>query len=278
MEAKEFRENIRNYNNTFAFTSLGVKIDSSVYGTNGAYTFRIQGELCPRISTLLPCEGDPPKFAQLYIYDSNPQCQAQMRVSHLHNKIDLNTVLRLQHMIEWHNPYVAAYHTAKERLDTEAHISLCLKAVDASHLDQCRHNHPTTSEVAIIMVGRGEDGATERDLVVQAHDGSFHSVSYLKSFYIPLRYPIPFVYGEQGWHPNIFLHDGYVFLSNLITTNSDRTTVPSHSNSPTKYLPPINSIFAQSDSTQFIVVGAFFKNIVSTSLHRSNRPDWHISE
>ena len=215
IKAKEFRENIRNYNNAFAFTSLGVKIDSSVYGTNGVYTFRIQGELCHRISTLLPQEGDQPKFAQLYIYDSNPQYQAQMRVNRLHNKINLNTVLQLQHMFKWHNPYVTAYCSAKERLDSEPHISLCLKTVDNPHLDQRRYNHPTASEVAIIMVGTDEDGATERDLVVQARDGNFHSVSYLKSFYIPLRYPIPFVYGEQGWHPNILLHDRYIFLSNL---------------------------------------------------------------
>jgi hypothetical protein len=64
-EAKEFRENIRNYNNAFAFSSLGVKIDSSVYGMNGVFTFRIQGELCHQISSLLPRIGEQPKFAQL---------------------------------------------------------------------------------------------------------------------------------------------------------------------------------------------------------------------
>jgi hypothetical protein len=46
---------------------------------------------------------------------------------------------------------------------------------------------------------------------LQARDGNLHTVSYLKSFYIPLRYPMLFVYGEQGWHPNIvLLSDGYV--------------------------------------------------------------------
>ncbi len=218
-EAKEFRENIRNYNNAFAFTSLGVKIDSSIYGVRGIYTFRIQGELCHRISTLLPQEGEEPKFAQLYIYDCNSEYRAQMRVNHLHNKVDIHTVLQIQQMIERYNPYVTAYRTAKERLDSEEHISLCLKTVNTPHLDQRRYNHPTASEVAIIMVGTGEDGATERDLMVQAYDGNFHSVFYLKSFYIPLRYPIIFARGEQGWHANIFLHDGYVFFSNLKSDN-----------------------------------------------------------
>ena len=208
LEAKEFRENIRNYNNAFAFSSLGVKIDPSVYGAHGIFTFRIQGELCHRISTLLPPDGEPPKFAQLYIYDSDPQSQAQMRANRVHDKVDVNTVLQLQQMIELHNPYVATYRTAKERLDSEEHVSLCLKTVDIPHLDQRRYNHPTASEVGIIMVGNGEDGATERDLIVQARGGRFHSISYLKSSYIPLRFPIAFVYGEQGWHPNIYLGTG----------------------------------------------------------------------
>jgi hypothetical protein len=208
LEAKEFRTNIRNYNNAFAFSSLGVTIDPSVYGAHGIFTFRIQGELCHRISTLLPRDGEPPKFAQLYIYDSDPQSQAQMRANRVHNKVNVNTVLQLQQMIELHNPYVAIYRTAKERLESEEHISLCLKTVDSPHLDQRRYNHPTASEVGIIMVGNGEDGATERDLIVQARGGRLHSISYLKSSYIPLRFPIAFVYGEQGWHPNIYLGTG----------------------------------------------------------------------
>jgi hypothetical protein len=215
IEAKEFRENIRNYNNAFAFSSLGVKIDSSVYGPNGIYTFRIQGELYHRISTLLPPNGKPPNFAQIYIYDSNPQSQAQTRANRVHDKVDINTILRLQEMLEHHNPYVAIYRTAKERLDLEEHISLRFKTVDTPHLDGRRYNHPTASEVAVIMIGNGEDGATERDLVVQARDGRFRSISYLKSFYIPLRYPMIFVFGEQGWHPHIHFRNGYTFHYDL---------------------------------------------------------------
>jgi hypothetical protein len=133
-------------------------------------------------------------------------------------------------MIEHYNPYVTAYRTAKEHLDSEEHISLCLKTVDTPHLDQRRYNHPTASEVVIIMAGIGEDGATEQDLLVQTSNRNFHSVSYLKSFYIPLRYPIIFPHGEQGWHANIFLCDGYTFLSNL------KIAIPSYPHQPLRLL------------------------------------------
>ena len=81
---------------------------------------------------------------------------------------------------------------AKERLDIEEHISLCLKTVDAPHLDQRRYNHPTASEVAVIMIGTGEDEVTERDLLIQTRNDDFRSISYLKSFYVSLRYSILF--------------------------------------------------------------------------------------
>jgi hypothetical protein len=183
------------------------------------YTFRIQGELCHRISTLLPPDGDPPKFAHIYIYDTDPQTHAQTRANRVHDKVDVNTVLQLQRMIECHNPYVAIYQMAKEWLDSQEYISLCLKTVDAPHLDQRCYNHPTASEVAVIMVGNSEDGATERDLILQARDGSIRSISYLKSFYISLRYPIMFAFGEQSWDPNIHLSHGYYLAFTRIFTN-----------------------------------------------------------
>ena len=50
----EFKTNIRRYNATFAFTSLGAKIDHSVVHGTGPYSFRISGELHHQASALLP--------------------------------------------------------------------------------------------------------------------------------------------------------------------------------------------------------------------------------
>ena len=71
--AKEFKENSRNYNNGLYFSSNGCKMDPSVYGPYGVYTFRIQGELYHLMGSLLPADGQDPAFAQIYIYDSDPE-------------------------------------------------------------------------------------------------------------------------------------------------------------------------------------------------------------
>ena len=49
-ESRDFRHNIRAYNNSFAFTSLGAKQDAQYSGFDfGAYTFRVQGATYHRI-------------------------------------------------------------------------------------------------------------------------------------------------------------------------------------------------------------------------------------
>ena len=44
--SKEFKKHVRSYNNALGFTSMGVKLDSSVQNSRGgAYAFRIHGSI-----------------------------------------------------------------------------------------------------------------------------------------------------------------------------------------------------------------------------------------
>lgn len=67
---KHFRENIRSFNSMFSFTSMGGKIDKSLNNGSAPPVFRLCGQNYHRIGSLMPDEGDTPKFAQLYIYDT----------------------------------------------------------------------------------------------------------------------------------------------------------------------------------------------------------------
>jgi hypothetical protein len=59
LQSKTFRQNIRQYNAAFAFTSLGVKIDHAITNAPGPYSFRIYGELHHHSGALLPEENQP---------------------------------------------------------------------------------------------------------------------------------------------------------------------------------------------------------------------------
>jgi len=106
-------------------------------------------------------------------------------------------------MLRLHNPYIDVFLTAKERLSLDHTISLCLKTIDITHFDPRRYNRPTASEVAVIIPGTGEEQVDRRDLILQSRSGQLKRISELHSAYCPLRYPLLFPNGQQGWHPNI---------------------------------------------------------------------------
>jgi hypothetical protein len=64
----------------FSCTSLGGKIDCPDESKPGPPNFVISGQNYHRIGSLVPKPGEPPKFAQLYIYDT--QNEILNRMSH----------------------------------------------------------------------------------------------------------------------------------------------------------------------------------------------------
>ena len=70
-KAKNFQQYIRIYNLMFAFTSPGIKFDKSYNTGKGPPTFCIHGQTHHLIGSLLPMPNNPPKFAQLCIYDTD---------------------------------------------------------------------------------------------------------------------------------------------------------------------------------------------------------------
>jgi hypothetical protein len=79
-KSHNFLFNIRSYNNMFSFTSLGGQIDCSKDDSPGPPHFVISGQNYHRICSLVPKIGQPPRFAQLYIYDT--QNEIRNRLSH----------------------------------------------------------------------------------------------------------------------------------------------------------------------------------------------------
>jgi hypothetical protein len=78
--AKNFRKNIRRYNNALAMTSLGCKTDDSLNQGGGPYVFKVHGKLTHRSGSLLPPPNGHPTYAQLYIYD--PEDALNYRMGH----------------------------------------------------------------------------------------------------------------------------------------------------------------------------------------------------
>ncbi|KAL6585859.1 hypothetical protein OROMI_002503 [Orobanche minor] len=93
-DAVHFWKRCRTYNNTTAFSSLGITYDETFAKSNkGVYTLRIQGAVYHFIRDLIPTEG-PGRQLQLYFYE--PENELQNRLS---QSGDLQLHI-LQHIVE----------------------------------------------------------------------------------------------------------------------------------------------------------------------------------
>ena len=105
-QAREFRLHIRQYNSALAFTSVGFKPDMAVMDSHGIYTFRINGELHHLSGSLLPSEGQEPRYAQLYIHD--PSSALQQRVAR-NSQCNPRTMASLQTMLQGSHFYAGLF-------------------------------------------------------------------------------------------------------------------------------------------------------------------------
>jgi hypothetical protein len=125
-------------------------------------------------------------------------------MQHQHGHVERDVLLGLQDILRLcNNPYYNVYFTAMERIHNQQPVSLRLRTIVDNRVDQRRYNHPTASEVALILPGSGEEEYDARDIVVHERGGGLKPISELRSDYLPLRYPLLFPRGEQGWHQNM---------------------------------------------------------------------------
>jgi hypothetical protein len=73
--SRNFKENIRAYNSMFAFTSMGGQINEKINNGGGPPQFILGGQNYHWIGSLLPEAGTSPKFAQLYVFDTDNEVQ-----------------------------------------------------------------------------------------------------------------------------------------------------------------------------------------------------------
>ena len=197
-QADRFREHIHQYNAALAFTSLGVEVDNSVNeGGGGPPTFHIHGELCHRLGSLLPCNGDRPTYTQLYIYDPHEALGYRM---HRNTTLDLIIMERLQDLILTHHRWARIFNHALEVFEENQCENVSIQLTANENRDRRRWNLPTADEVAVVIPSDGTQSYGPRDIVVRRRDGPLRRISDGSSMYECLQYPFLFIYGEDGYH------------------------------------------------------------------------------
>ncbi|GAU51410.1 hypothetical protein TSUD_413210 [Trifolium subterraneum] len=171
-KSSTFLSNIRSYNNMFSFTSLGGKIDSG--SGHGPPHFTISGQNYHRIGSLIPNSGQSPKFAQLYIYDT--ENEISNRLSHFssldsQNPIDSILAKEILNVMDDHNRLVQSFRMVRDYIQSEQAVPVSLRLFRNRQHDPRTYNMPQIDEVAALIVGDIGDGEDGRDIVVRERGG-----------------------------------------------------------------------------------------------------------
>lgn len=230
-EYKNFRENIRQYNSSLSFASMGGKV-VDVAG-RGPYVFKVHGQV--NVFTFLyvssffkvnfkvyhntchaqPATGQTRQYAQLYVIDSSEATED--RAQHPANKNCSRDLLdKLDRFFRAKNRLAQTY---KMMRDVEAQANADLRpTIDAApvvnlvfrrdrHSDERRYNAPTANEIAVVFVNEDGEPPFERDFRVYPKNPCNSQMQLIQLNILspniePMTYPLLHPYGEPGWQPN----------------------------------------------------------------------------
>jgi hypothetical protein len=154
----------------FAMTSMGAKVIDSINDGHGPYVFKISGQVCHRIGSLIPMHGARLQYAQLYLFDTEHKVSNRINVvSYPRSSFpaDADIVQSLIQMLDSHNPIVRLFRTACERLlDTsDDHYSIMIFGDVDAHGDV--FTFPVASEVVGLVVGDIGETDVGRDIIIE---------------------------------------------------------------------------------------------------------------
>ncbi|XP_022014342.1 uncharacterized protein LOC110913832 [Helianthus annuus] len=220
-ESKHFLKNIRRYNSMFAFTSMGGKVDPTVNRGNGPFCYRISGENYHSIGSLLPENGNKPKFCQLYIYDTENEVSNRDSIFSRSKEsdtsssasVDRHLIQHIKSVLDSDNVLVKVYRMVRDCFHDDPQLTLKVRLIGRRDKDGRMYNLPTCGEVAALIVGDVENAFENRDIVVETKSGTLQRISELHPSYLALQYPILFPYGDDGYRVDI-PHRGVVDVTN----------------------------------------------------------------
>lgn len=201
-EGRHFRHYIRAYNHVFSFTSMGVHMDETLgTGVSGIYTFRAQGNIYHSIGSLLPHENNRPRYLQMWIVDTEHDIDIRL---HENQQLRRELVLRIQNILEQHNPFVHVFRQIGQRQD----IPNCRLIINQQKPNQRQYCLPTASQVATVIVDQDStDNLNDRDIIVEGINGQLTNIQDIVGYYDPLH-PLLLPYGTYGWDINTRNNDG----------------------------------------------------------------------
>lgn len=166
----------------------------------------MNGQNRHQIGTLLPQEGNKPRFQQLYIYDTNNEIQNRVEASRSGKRdvsLDETIVNGLLSMLDNNNTLAQSFRMARDRFKEGDYNNFTLRLLGNRDQDGRKDNMPSTSEVAALIVKDPTQKHYGRDLVLEYKDMKPKRISEIHPKFMAMQYPLLFPYGEDGYRLGI---------------------------------------------------------------------------
>ena len=116
--------------------------------------------------------------------------------------LDEQIIIAIKNMLDHHDHYAQKFRMAREKLQSVALPYLKLKLISQRQTDRRLYNLPTTTEVAALIVG-DEHSVDKRDIIIEKQYGLLKRIHELHPAYFPLKYPLLYPKGEDGYRVDI---------------------------------------------------------------------------
>ncbi|CAN0922376.1 ATP-dependent DNA helicase PIF1 [Linum grandiflorum] len=189
--SKHYRTHIRSYNAAFSWTSFGAKFDPRLLHSRGPYSLVLSGENYHYMGSLLPPEGCPPRYSQLYVHD--PVSEVADRMSSVGGEahhLNTNLMKSLQEMLDTFNVLAKSFR-------------LRLR-IAGSRVERDRmYELPSGTELAGLIPGDFAPTQDDRDIIVNNKTTGLCRITSLNPLFDSLHFPMLFPYGNDGYHNRI---------------------------------------------------------------------------
>jgi hypothetical protein len=88
---------------------------------------------------------------------------------------------------------------ARDRLTNHGDEEFIIRIVGAKEGDPIQYSMPATDELTMLVVGDFSLGTFKRDIIIETHNNELKQISALHPAFMPLQYPLLFLYGECGF-------------------------------------------------------------------------------
>ena len=135
------------------------------------------------------------------------------RSSSTSNSFDDEIINYLKATFDSTNELVKSYRMAKDCFIENPGINLKIRLIGRRQQDGRTYNLPIASEVVALIIGDVNDSIENRDILITTKSGSLQRINELHPSYLPLKYPLLFPYGDDGYRVDI-PHRGVALLTN----------------------------------------------------------------